>query len=551
MIQPAARRFVAVVAVATLSAGPGPAAGPAPALGQAPTAVDAELPGPGVLWLEVVPDLRAWSDQFASGSDSLADGSREPLHADYGGPVAQRLYPGPGLLADAVNRGADSLGFAPMSPGEVALGSLEFGSISSRRTTLPVRALLGVTERIALDVGVSFVQTRTDASFRYDSTGATLAPAGLALEDGSAYLDGLGSARSELRELLEGGGLPPDQEEAARRLLERSGAFAAVLGRRLEDGGLLPLAGSRPGAEMAGLAADLRSSFGEFGFQVPELPLASAAASETLDRFLTGPFVDAEPLRGEAVGLQPAELEVGLRVGLLDTFRPRAEREAGAPAAADGLALRTTAGLRLRWPLAEPDRAPFHTPSRFLDTPAGSGARVVEAALYQDAAYGILQASAAAGFGLALADEPTLRVHDPGRPLALAPTRTALRREPGDYLWITISPRAEVNPHLSMGAEYAYWQEGESGFSRIGSPGEGDGGSGSIDPTALERETGARRHSAGISVRYRAGTRGSEGPGPVEAAFTYRIAVAGSGGQTPASNVMGVRIRVPVSVGLF
>lgn len=511
--------------------------------------VGAELPRSGELWLEVSPSFESWSERF-DGGDSLSDGRRGPLHSDYGGPLADRLYPGPELVAASVNRGADSLGFAPLEAGEVSLGSLEFGDLTAGRTVLPVRAVLGITDGIALEGSVEFAQTRTDASFRYDSTGATLAPAPLALQEGGSYLDGLASARSTLQSRIEGGELPPEEEAAARDLLDDAGAFAAVLGRKLESGSLLPLAGSRPGDEMAGRASALRSAFQSFDIQAPELGLAQAPGPGALSAFLGGPTMEAEPLRGTSMSLQPAAADLGLRVGILDTFRSPDDPEADAPDPPGGLQLRTTAGLRLHWPLAEPDAVPFLTPTRLLDTPVGDGARVLEAALHQDVAYGRFRAAAGVGYGRRMADDVTLRVHDPGRPFPLAAARRELRRDPGDYLWIRFSPRLAVNSFLSMGVDYAFWRQDPASFSASTGAGTGTGSAG-VDPADLGRETGSRRHSAGIGVRYRAGSRDATGAGPLEAAFTYRLAVAGSGGRTPAANVMGVRIRVPVSLGLF
>lgn len=525
---------------------------PAPARAQTHGSLGGELPPPGDLVLDLSPRFESWSQQFPAAGDSVPGGDREPLHADYGGPLVDRLYPGPELVVASINRGADSLGFAPMEPGELSLGSLEFGNVTVHRTRLPFRAMLGVTERIAVDAGISFTQARTDLSFRYDSTGATAAPASLALEDGSTFLDGMASARSSLESRLQSGELSPEEEAAARELLERSGAFAAVLERRLSSGGLLPLAGSRPGDEMSVLASELRSSFQSFDIEAPSLGLASSPGPGALSGFLTGPLVEGEPLGGEDPGLQPTQLDLGVRVGLLDTFGPDDDSDTtdagrGRPS---GMALRTTAGLRVRWPLGEPDAAPFLTPDRFMDTPAGAGARVVEASLYQDVAYRALRLSAAAGYGRRLADEVTIRVHDPGRPFALAAARRELRREPGDYLWLRVAPAMAVNRHLSMGAEYAFWRQGRSGFTALGpEEGEdGDGGTAAVDPADLEAESVARRHSVGVGVSYHAAGTAGEG---LQASFTYLISALGSGGQTPASNLMDVRIRIPVSLGLF
>lgn len=523
---------------------------PAPARAQTRGSLGGELPPPGELVLELSPRFESWSQQFAAAGDSIPGGDREPLHADYGGPLVERLYPGPELVVASLNRGADSLGFAPMEPGELSLGSLEFSDFTVHRTRLPVRAMLGVTGRIAVDAGISFTKVRTDLSFRYDSTGATAAPASLALEDGSSFLDGLASARSSLESRLQSGELSPEEEAAAQELLERSGAFATVLERRLSSGRLLPLAGSRPGDEMSVLASELQSSFQSFDIEAPALGLASSPGPGALSGFLTGPLVEGEPLDGEDPGLQPTELDLGVRVGLLDTFGPDDDSTAAGPGPPAGMALRTTAGLRVRWPLGEPDAAPFLTPDRFMDTPAGTGARVVEASLYQDVAYRALRLSAAAGYGRRLADEVTIRVHDPERPFALAAARRELRREPGDYLWLRVAPAMAVNRHLSMGAEYAFWRQGRSGFIAL-APEEGEDGDGwtpAVDPADLEAETLARRHSVGVGVSYHAA--GAAGDG-LQASFTYRISALGSGGQTPASNLMDVRIRIPVSLGLF
>lgn len=547
----APNRSVPVVLVLCLLAGTGPTLDSTPLASQlraqVPPAVGAELPRQGEVWFELVPTFESWSEQFALGSDSVGDGAREPLYSDYDGPLAERLYPGAGPLATALNQGADSLGYSPLDPSDVALGDLDFGSLTARRTSLPLRAVAGVTTRIALELGVDFVQTKSETTFGYDSAAASVAPASAALPEGSTYLEDLSSARETLESQLQGGELTSEQEDAAMALLEQSGAFATVLQRRLEDAGLLPLAGSAAGDAMAGRASEIRTGFQDFEIEAPALGLSATSTRAALDELFTGSFLAAEALGSTDHGLQPARFEAGVRVGVLDTY-PAGTADGDSAATADpGLRLRTTLGFRARWPVGEPDAAPFFTPSVFLDTPAGSGARVLEGALYQDVAYGPLRLSAAAAFGKRLQDELTLRLQAPDRPFALTGTRVEVERDPGDYLWLRASPRLAINSSVSLGGEYAYWNVGETTYTVAGS---GSGGSDGGDAGPLGLETAETRHDVGVGVYYTA-SGPAPGPGarPVEVAFTYRLAVAGSGGQTPSPNVIGVRLRVPV--GLF
>lgn len=547
----ALNRSVPVTLVLVVLAGSGPFLDSTPLAtelrAQVPPVVGAELPAQGEVWFELVPTFESWSEQFALGSDSVSDGAREPLYSDHEGPLAERLYPGPGPLAADLNQGADSLGYAPLDPSDVSLGDLDFGSLTARRTSLPLRAMAGVTPRVALALGVEFVQTKSETTFRYDSAAASVAPASAALPEGSAYLEDLSSARETLESQLQGGELSSEQEAAAMALLEQSGAFAAVLQRRLEGAGLLPLAGSAAGDAMAGRASEIRTGFQDFEIEAPALGLSATSTRAALDELFTGPFLSAEALGSTDHGLQPVRFEAGLRVGVLDSYPDGATAADSAATEDPGLRLRTTVGFRAWWPMGEPDAAPFFTPSVFLDTPAGNGARLLEATLYQDLAYGPLELSAAVAFGKRLRDELTLRVRAPDRPFALAGTELVLERDPGDYVWLRASPRLAINSSLSLGGEYAYWNVGETTY-RVSGAGSGGSEGDSADPLGLE--TAETRHDVGIGVYYTA-SGPAPGPGarPVEVAFTYRLAVAGSGGQTPSPNVIGVRLRVPV--GLF
>ncbi len=70
---------------------------PGEAEGQVPIVQDARLPRGGEFWFELTPSLSFWSSQFALDSELAADGEKEPLTTDFGGPLTNRLYPNDSL----------------------------------------------------------------------------------------------------------------------------------------------------------------------------------------------------------------------------------------------------------------------------------------------------------------------------------------------------------------------------------------------------------------------------------------------------------------------
>lgn len=537
-----------LVAVLLLPAAPGNASR---LHAQVPPLSDARLPSKGEVWFEIAPWVEAWHQQFAAGSEELADGSKEPLFADFDGPLLDRLYPGPGPLLDRLNAGSDSLGFTPVSEEDLSLGGLDFRDLTARRIALPLRLRIGVLDRLAVEGSLPLVATDMEAAFTFDSAGATAATASFALPDGSAFVDDLMAAREELLDQLLAGGVEPGREDEASDLVDATGAFLAVLQRKLDLSSLLPLGGSAAGEDMTQLVTEFQQEFSSFGIQAPPLALAESSTSQALQAIFTGALLQADSLTGRSVSLTPGEPTVGVRVAVLDTYADSVEGEA------DGLKLRTTAAARLRFATSPADRSPFHTPGIFLDVPAGDGSTDLELMALQDLAYGRFSASAAAAYGIQTADELRLRVRSPDRPFALADTERRVERDLGDYLSGRLSARFALEPAVRLSAEYAFWHKGDDSY-RLLDPGIGDGGAGgdgdghtlveSAGP--LELETGETRHTVGFGVYYSAsGEEGAPRARSVEVGVTYQRSLAGSGGQTPAPELLAVRFRVPF--GLF
>ena len=207
---------------------------------------DARVPRHGSLWIEFAPSWEIWSDQFGDG------GSREPLHSAYDGPIVNRLFPGIDPLLADLNRDAMALGYDSLAAADVSLGSTVYGSITRDVRTVPLGLSFGLFGRVALDFSVPLVRGTVESSFAYDSTTAGFVPSSSVFPAPDSYFSSFDAARSDLEALVEGGTLTPEQEAAAVELLDDSGAYRDALASRVDQDGLLPVAGSDAGACMTG-----------------------------------------------------------------------------------------------------------------------------------------------------------------------------------------------------------------------------------------------------------------------------------------------------------
>lgn len=500
----------------------------------------ARIPEPGEAWLEIIPAFESWNAQYALDSplDTVPDGAEEPLSADVDGPLTERLYPGAGPFLAGLRQDAEALGYDSLPEGEFSLGALDVDRLHANRRQIPITAELGVIGRVAARITVPVVKSQTEVFFDYESADVSFAPLTSVVGSPGTFSDGWASARDSLQARIDGGSLTAEERQQAEALLERSGAFLAAFTRRAESNLLIPLAGTRPGGALTSTVDSIVSAFQQYGISAPGLGLDSVAGSAALQSFFTGPMA-ADSLTGRDRGWSVEGLELGLRINLLDTFRPVSDTTGG------GLQIRTTLGGAIRLPRGSPGAAPYVTPASFLDIPISDGQTDVEVALYQDLALGPLRLHARGRYGRQLEDELELRVHPPDRPFAVPATSVTVRRDLGDYVQAHVSPRLALNRALSLGAEYSFWRKEADRYALVGSPGSGA----PQDASPLAVETSQRRHRVGVGIHYRAvGDSTREGDRPVEFSFLFQTPVAGSGGRTPVSQLTSFRIRIPVGI---
>lgn len=490
------------------------------------------MPDPGVAWLEVTPGFEAWNAEYAPG------GTEERLSAEFEGPLTQRLYPGAAPFLSGLRQDAGALGYDSLPDGEFSLGALGFERLHANRRTVPVTVEAGILERLSARVTVPVTKSQTEAFFSYDSAGVSFAPVSWTVDSPDAFASGWSSARQSLREQVESGGLSAEERERAEALLERSGRFLQAFTRRADADLLFPLAGSRPGTALTSTVDSIVAAFGEYGIQAPGLGLDSVASTAALQSFFTG-TMDADSLTGAERGWAVEGVELGARIGLLDSFSPPGDTAGG------GLELRTTVGGAVRLPVGSPGRAPFVTPASFLDVPVSAGQTDLEVTLYQDVGLGPIRLHARGRYGRQLSDELQLRVHSPDRPFPVPATAVTVGRDLGDYLELQVAPRFALNQALSLGAEYTYWRKEPDSYALL----SGAGAGGPQDAAPLAVETRERRHRLGVGIHYRAlGDSADADSRPVELSFLFQTPVAGSGGETPVSQLTVVRLRVPLGV---
>lgn len=502
------------------------AATPGPAPGQeiVPQNEDARLPAAGEVRFRVAPILQNWHREFGP------DGTEAPLAADLDGPLLDQIHPGPSGVLSTLNEDAGALGFAPVTAEEASLGELRVREINANVRAVAFRLDVGLLDRVALDVTVPLVRTEVEPFFGYDPAGATLGGAAAAVPDPGSYFSTFAATRDALQAMVESGELTAAEEDQARSLLETSDAFGSALRDRVEENGLVPLAGTRAGADMLSFYGQLQDGFDAFGLSLPSLSLPSETDAGFLDPFFLGTLA-ADPLGPATRGWLAGETEVGLRLGLLRGFTP-----GGA-----GLELRTTVGARARLPFRDANAAAFVQPSDLLGIPLGDGQRDVELSLYQDARLGgWLLLNATLRYGLQLSDRLVTRVRSPGRPLSLPGQVVSVDRDPGDYLRARLAPRAVLNPFLSLGLEYRFWRKSADAY----------GTASGTDVSALGLESEQTRHRLGFGAVYRpAPPEEDEASTSVpELGFVYQTAFSGSGGETPVAGLVTFHVTVPATV---
>jgi hypothetical protein len=488
----------------------------------------------GVLRVSFEPDYNSARERFA------ADGDLQPLGADFSDTAAgARLFP-------------------TLLPGEAAVRAIlndstyrmNVGALTTTRDAdvrhFPLNLALGLSSRITLTASIPIVTSRSQVNVRLDSGAANVGWNQAIGEPGAAtqiavLLTGIESGAAYVESRIAAGdyGCPVSPEcDGARAAVARARALGPTLAQLTgvgPDGTVgasptpfAPLAGSSTGlallAEVQAVSDTLQGlGAAAIGVTIP-LP-AARLTGEDLDALVSteGLGYDAEPLAFTKYKEKLGDLELGLRIGLLQAPSARVVLVGGA-----------------RLPTAMRD-----SPDHYLDIGTGDRQMDVIAGLETALESRAVGLSLRGSYTLQLADDLPLRVAPHTSPIAPSSTRAEVHRDLGDVLEVGVFPTLRLTDALGVYGAASYRRKSADAYtypSGGAAPTAPDGSP--IDPSVLAFESALEQVAFGAGIAYRA-VSDRRGPTlPVEAGIDYQAVFWGSGGQVFKTTRLGFYLRL-------
>jgi hypothetical protein len=476
--------------------------------------------------------------QFGSADARFDDGTRESLGADFSSPA---LGPASLPFLDEPSR---RLGVLIGSTGyRLNLGVSE-GFANQTRSLGTLGLGVGLSDRITLfgRVPIVYATSRRSATIAAGSGDAGINPADPLLGSAAGrsaaqgFFDDFDAGLLELEANLAGGIYDADaaQRALAEQTLADGLAFKDSLQAVVLDAGtaspFLPISASAAGSTLTGRVSSLQQTLGgalgvtSFATALP-LPATNDGDFESIARLAQDPagaYRYTAFASEKRVGLGDAE--VGAVVTVLDGW-DRASL-GGLRLAVEGL---------VRFPTGSaPD------PDIAFPAPGEDGQMDVQVQGVADIGRGSLGLRVTGGYLLQFASTGIRRVAAPGTLLVPVSSRTEVSFDPGDELFIGITPFIRLARPLAilMGLQYRHRSEDGASYSGAAIPG--------VDAGVLGQGTGysAVLLSAGVNFSEIGGRAGSQARTPVDAGWYWDTVITGSGGRVTKASTVRVLVRL-------
>ena len=325
----------------------------------------------------------------------------------------------------------------------------------------------------------------------------------------------------------------PAQRALAEQTLAGATAFRDSLRALVLDAGtaspFLPTATSGAGTTLAGrvtaLQATLSNHLGVTSFATPlPLPVATDATFDTLGVLATDPAGDFQytSFAGQKrTGLGDAE--VGAVLTLADSWDRKAR--GGFRLAVEGL-LRLPTGMKVESDAAYP-------------APVDGGQTDVQVQAAADMGRGNFGVRLAGGYQLQLASTVTRRVAPPGTVMAPLATTADVSLDPGDELFVGVTPfwRLARPLGLLVGVQYRRRSDDAASYEGAGVPG--------LDAAVLGEGTGYSTVHLSLGINYSDVGRGvSPARMPIDAGWSWDTVIAASGGRVARSTTIRMLVRL-------
>ncbi len=485
--------------------------------------IDGRLPRRGELQIGLSGQVSTLESRF------MADGTKQPLSdvfaVDLNDPL---LVPELVALDSTLVDLFSSLGLSEPEPSGLGLISYD---VQIEKQRLPITITFGLTDWLAAHVAIPVIRGKSFVGVRLDSA-ATAGLAGTAFGGNpDAFFQDLNARISELEAIIAADTLPTDRRAQAEALV----SSARTLETGLSEMPGLEYAASDSGAngrELQTFYADLSSGFQDFQIPFPTLNLASLPDEELVSGLSSGPEFGIDPLLGRDTGIKFGDIELGISLQPINTFRGRADgRRPKVPIRArlDGL---------FRFPTGGPPAA-----NRVTDPGVGDGQPDLEFRSTVDLAIGRrFWLSAFAGYNIQRERELERLITSTELPIQPGAFVAPVTWNPGDVLTLTAAPRFNFTRHLTFAASYSFVRHGRDQYELLGA---NPSPSAPFTADDLEEGTEYSVHWLGLIARYSPSAGSEEGrPGrPVEAELRYRRSLSGSRGFAPDLTVWEVAMR--------
>ena len=315
----------------------------------------------------------------------------------------------------------------------------------------------------------------------------------------------------------------------AQALSARIASFESSARGAYTSSFVFPMEGTAVADSLAAALARLEADLAVAGVRnLPSMVFATDwFTASAITELPSQTFIGAEPIAPIDGEWKLGDVEASLLARVL-------EGTTGDPTAPTA-AYHVTAGITGRFGTGAPD-----APDRLFDLGTGDGqidieARVVGAFRWRS--FAGVRIGARYGVQQPLVRE--LRIASPDDIFAPLSTLRSATWHPGSYLGVDAEPAWTVTDELSVVGAYRLFAKSRDRFVLDVAE------SGAPDPAALELESGATWHRAGLGIRYSTtDPLGARMSSPFEVNIRWLFPVAGSGGQVPVASSLEVGIRL-------
>jgi hypothetical protein len=464
----------------------------------------------------------------------LPDGTRQTLNEVFAVDLDPRLVPALDALEVELASLYPELGLPAPPPSSLGVVSYD---VLFERTVASLGLTFGVTDWLALSAMAPIVKGRSFTGTQVDSSSASAGlTSGAFAGDASAFFTGLASGIASLESMLAADTFPADLQQQAADLIAEANRLEAGLGT-LSELQYMPTDSSSAGRDLTAIYQQVQQGFEEYEVPLPDLALAPTLSAEEGEALTSGDAFGIETPRSRATGIKFGDIEVGLSVQPINTFR-RGDDES-----IPTFALR--ARLDALWRFGTGDPA---EPDGITDAGTGDGQSDLEFRTTLDLAYGRrIWLSVVAGYNLQMEGTQRRLITTPTAPIQVGAYQTAVNWNPGDVLTLSIVPRLNFTRHLTLSVLYALQRHGRDRYALAGAQPPDDP---TFQPADLEEGTDYSASWFGFSLRYSASdwARDQSGGMPVEVELSHRKPVSASDGIVPKETIWQVSLRLYRSI---